>query len=80
MKTLFLISLLLISSPALSCDSFEECMDLQKQYENRYGQATDYPLQKAIAYKLDEISKKLDNLPPPDPFRQMAMKAAKKDK
>ena len=55
-------------------------MDLQKQYENRYGQATDYPLQKAIAYKLDEISKKLDNLPPPDPFRQMAMKAAKKDK
>lgn len=53
---LIALTCLSIASPALACGSYEECM--KGESYNKSGHVE--PLIKAIAYKLDEISKKLD--------------------
>ena len=69
-----LLSLLLLTSQAMACGSYEECMDKVDATPNgnmrfRSGGAdSSIDLNvartlKAIAYKLDEISKKLDGPP-----------------
>ena len=55
------ISVIVFSScSARACDSYEECMKepAKWSYEEKTAYAT-----RAIAYKLDEISKKLDSEP-----------------
>lgn len=73
MKNLLALSLLLLNcSVGLACESYEECMkpvqgNTQEYFcaESPFGKCyknfpTELNISKAIAYKLDEISKKLD--------------------
>lgn len=65
MKTILVVIGLLICSPALACDSFESCMEWKDGWVYTQGmperaeQLARYNIVylKAIAYKLDEISK-----------------------
>jgi len=69
--TILLAILLLIPPPAMACDSYEDCMACVENYGDvmadnascSSGQGH-LDLYKAIAYKLDEISKKLDKRDP----------------
>lgn len=72
---LILSLFLLVQGTGWGCESYEECMQKGRQWTEtgRNGE-----IMKAIAFKLDEISQKLDNLPPPDPFRQIAQRSVKK--
>ena len=57
----FVFAFVLIASPAWACESYEECMKCEGAMDslNPMGNfQTCY--QKAIAFKLDEISHKLD--------------------
>lgn len=79
MKRIYLtFAVILLCSPALACDSFEECMkpstrsvqyvemaikskaDPVEKTRIYEVPASDSNVQRAIAFKLDEISKKLD--------------------
>lgn len=67
---LALLLLLLLPSPAMACESYEECMGDASSFSDgvTFGrgnfatpaQSNQTMFLKAIAYKLDEISKKLD--------------------
>lgn len=74
---------LLVPSSVMACDSYEHCMNpeiVEPQINGLQWSADMIQLSyvKAIAYKLDEISHKLDRLPEPSPFQMMAQKAGKK--
>lgn len=58
MKLIILALVLLVSGQAVACNSFEDCIDKSKGY--RAIGDPDYQVARAIAFKLDEISKKLD--------------------
>ena len=65
MRYLLLALILVVSGckPALACESYEECMKSADYYQGHGVDGNTYSereRQKAIAYKLDEISKKLD--------------------
>ncbi len=65
----------LLTSPTWACDSYEDCMNgiearLGKDRTEKVmvpvnGKDSEYLALRAIAYKLDEISKKLDKLKNP---------------
>lgn len=55
------ISLLFVSGLAWGCESYEDCMHKCTQNDSRTS-----PCTKAIAYKLDEISKKISMFAPTD--------------
>jgi hypothetical protein len=66
MNKIILIGLLLISTPVIACDSYENCMDYCGENEGDLinGEIiykTPSNCQKAIAFKLDEISKNQRN-------------------
>ena len=69
MRYLLLLLTLLFCSTASACDSYEDCLKCPEQYEvadiqgiggTQIMQVKTWCLNGAIAYKLDEISKKLD--------------------
>lgn len=54
------LCLMLVASNAYACDSYQECMDKSEPQGIYNPLENQIYAQKAIAYKLDEISKKLD--------------------
>jgi hypothetical protein len=67
MRHIIIAALLLTSAPAMACESYEECMETGDNYAGRrigpiasLQEIKSAEYLKAIAYKLDEISKKLD--------------------
>lgn len=62
MKRLLIIPMLLVSSVVGACKSYDECMDLYGQKSAPWpktDEQRDLAVKRAIAFKLDEISKKL---------------------
>ena len=62
MKKLIFVFMILFTSPAIACDSYDECMNTYEKFDGDVNPSiTNKLLIKGIAYKLDEISKKLDD-------------------
>ena len=67
MKSLLLLTLLLVSRPVFACESYEECIQIGEKVYAEIGpehQWASMHYTKAIAYKLDEISEHLKNQDP----------------
>lgn len=74
LSIVFLVVRLIITTPAWACDSYEDCMKQVSTveydcHESPFGKCyhnvpSDNNLLQAIAYKLDEISKKMDKPEP----------------
>ena len=63
MKTKYLLLLgILLSTSVWACQNYEDCMAAPESYDVELFQAMSL---KAIAYKLDEISKKMDKTDAP---------------
>lgn len=70
----------LFGRTAQACSSYDECIKTGETGGFVPGETTNNGYLKAIAYKLNEISNKLDRLPQADPFQQIAVKQASKNR